>query len=107
MGLFGHGKEGASGCCAQYTVIPSNALYVMKTDLDAKYASLLEPFGVAYRTVEEANVKNDTLLVIGCGPIGSAAIALANHFGAKKIVAVDVTPFRLEIAEKVAKVISI
>jgi len=103
MGLFGHGQGGASGCCAEYAVVPSNAMYVLKTDLEAKYASLLEPFGVAYRTVEDANVKNDTLLIVGCGPIGLAAAALANHFEAKKIIVVDVTQYRLDIAEKVAK----
>jgi len=103
MGLFGHGKGGAAGCSAQYTVVPANAMYVLKTNLNAKYASLLEPFGVAYRTVEDANVKNDTLLVIGCGPIGAAAVALANHFSARKILCVDVVQFRLDIVDKVAK----
>ena len=103
MGLFGHGKGGESGCCAQYAIVPANAMYVLKTDLHPKYASLLEPFGVAYRCVDEVHVKNDNLLIIGCGPIGLAALAIANHLGATKVICIDVVQYRLDISEKVAK----
>lgn len=56
----------------------------------------MEPFGVSYRCVEEVSVRGDTLLVIGVGPIGLAAVAIAKHFGASSILCVDVSDDRLK-----------
>lgn len=38
----------------------------------------------------------DTLLVIGVGPIGLAAVAIAKYFGAKSILCLDVSDERLK-----------
>lgn len=97
MLLFGHNYQGA---LAEYATIPENAMYVLKTDLAPRYASIMEPFGVALRCVEEVRAKNDTLLVIGVGPIGLAAIPIAAHYGAKRILAVDVSDQRLAVAQQ-------
>ena len=53
-------------------------------------------FGAAVNT---GNVtRGDTVAVIGCGGVGSAAIAGASLAGARRVIAVDVDPRKLEWA---------
>jgi L-idonate 5-dehydrogenase len=64
-------------------------------------ASLAEPFAVALHAVARAgSLLNKRVLVSGCGPIGTLAIAAAAVHGAAEIVAVDVTDETLAIALK-------
>ncbi|GAA0536941.1 oxidoreductase [Saccharopolyspora subtropica] len=44
--------------------------------------------------------RGDTVAVIGCGGVGSAAIAGADLAGARRVIAVDVDPRKLEWAER-------
>ena len=93
--LFGHHMD---GCFAEYAVIPATAVYRLKTDLPARLACLLEPFGVSLRGVQEVMPRGDTLLITGCGPIGLFAVAVARHAGAGRIIAAEPTPARLQLA---------
>lgn len=43
------------------------------------------------------NVKNATLVVIGCGPVGLCAILTALHFQRKHLFAIDNVDSRLEV----------
>jgi threonine 3-dehydrogenase len=95
--LYGHHVD---GCFAEYSVIPSRAVYPLQTDIPAELACLLEPFGVSLRGVQAAEPSGDSLLVNGCGPIGLFAMAIARHLGAERILAVDVNPRRLALAEE-------
>ena len=95
--LFGHHVD---GCFAEYTKIPSSAVYVLKSHLPAELACLLEPMGVSLRGVEEVGPRNDSLLITGCGPIGLFAIGLGKFFGARLIMASDISPTRLEVARR-------
>ncbi len=55
-------------------------------------------FGAAVNT---GNVsRGDTVAVIGCGGVGDAAIAAATIAGARKVIAVDVDPQKLEWARR-------
>jgi len=100
MGLFGHGVGTLQGGCAQYAVVRTDALYKLKTNLPAHLGALMEPFGVSHHAVEEVGVAGDDLLVIGCGPIGLFAIAIAKAMGATKVIACDILELRLNIAKQ-------
>jgi S-(hydroxymethyl)glutathione dehydrogenase/alcohol dehydrogenase len=55
----------------------------------------------AYWSVENAGVKKgDTVAVLGCGPIGLMAQKFAWMKGAKRVIAIDNLPYRLERAKK-------
>src|SRR5579871_375718 len=55
-------------------------------------------FGAAVNT---GNVqRGDTVAVIGCGGVGDAAIAAATIAGARRVIAVDVDPRKLEWAKR-------
>ncbi len=94
--LFGHH---VNGCFAEYAVVPAKAVYCLTTGLPAETACLLEPFGVSLRGVQEAAPEGKALLVNGCGPIGLFAIAIAVRSGAARIIAAEVNPHRLKLAE--------
>jgi S-(hydroxymethyl)mycothiol dehydrogenase len=59
---------------------------------------IMAGFGAAVNT---GNVsRGDTVAVIGCGGVGNAAIAASSIAGARKVIAVDVDPRKLEWARK-------
>ncbi len=56
-------------------------------------------FSTAYSTAEGAKIsKGDTVIVIGCGPVGLLSILSAKLFEPSNIVAVDSVEYRLEKA---------
>ena len=59
----------------------------------------------AYLSVENAGVKkDDTVAVLGCGPIGLMAQKFAWMKGAKRVIAIDNLPYRLNKAKQMNKV---
>ncbi|TDL35285.1 glutathione-dependent formaldehyde dehydrogenase [Jeotgalibacillus sp. S-D1] len=59
----------------------------------------------AYWSIESAGVKKgDTVAILGCGPIGLMAQKFAWMKGAKRVIAVDNLPYRLDRAKKMNKV---
>ena len=59
----------------------------------------------AYWSVEHAGVKKgDTVAVLGCGPVGLMAQKFAWMKGAKRVIAIDHVPYRLNHAVKMNKV---
>lgn len=66
---------------------------------DERFLYLSDVLPTAWQAVKYANVpENETVAVIGLGPIGDMAVRVAQKFGAKKIVAIDLVPERLERA---------
>jgi 2-desacetyl-2-hydroxyethyl bacteriochlorophyllide A dehydrogenase len=60
---------------------------------------IFDNWGTPYAAIKRAQVKADDLVaVIGCGPIGLAAVALAKSFGAR-VIAIDPLPERLAAAQ--------
>lgn len=99
MEQFGHGKGTPYGGLSQATILPAKYAYLLKTDISNEEAVLLEPFGVAHQAVESINVKDETVLVLGCGPVGLFSAGIAKCMGASRVIAVDVMPNRLEKAK--------
>jgi D-xylulose reductase len=68
------------------------------------YLLQMEPLAVAVHSV--ANLgdfrTNQTIAVFGCGPVGLFCMAVAKALGAKRIIAVDIVPSRLEFAKSYA-----
>ncbi len=66
--------------------------------------ALMEPTSVAYNGmfVRAGGFRpGEPVVVFGCGPIGLAAVALARAAGASRILALDPSPQRLELAIRV------
>jgi threonine dehydrogenase-like Zn-dependent dehydrogenase len=65
-------------------------------------AALAEPLGVGMHAVDKLRVDpHEKAVVFGAGPIGLAAVASLRDRGCEDVVAVDLSPHRLRLAEAV------
>ncbi|WP_438873170.1 zinc-binding alcohol dehydrogenase family protein [Providencia hangzhouensis] len=108
-------KEGKTNCCEKISVIgvhedggfceylnvpEKNVLAIEDTVTDIDGA-LIEPFSISAHAVRRAQVKaQDTVLVVGAGPIGLGVAAIAKADGANVLVA-DTSEARRQHVEKV------
>ncbi len=70
--------------------------------LSAAEAAMAEPLSVVLHASKRAgDLMGKRVLVTGCGPIGQLAVLVARACGAVEIVATDVAPFTLEMAQKI------
>ncbi len=56
-------------------------------------------FGTVYEALQKIGISgNDAILITGLGPVGLAAGALCRKLGAKKIIGIDISPERRDLA---------
>ncbi|GIP56688.1 zinc-dependent alcohol dehydrogenase [Paenibacillus woosongensis] len=68
---------------------------------DEKLCLISDAMTTAYWSVDNAGVNNgDTVVVLGCGPIGLLAQKFAWLKGAKRVIAVDYVDYRLQHAKR-------
>lgn len=85
------------GSFAEYVVIPEKNAWPAP-DMPAEIACLQEPLGNAVHAAFVDEIRGQTVAVLGCGPIGVMAVAVARAGGASRVFATDVNPERLELA---------
>lgn len=88
------------GCFAEYAKMPADNLIVNTSGLDPKYLSIQEPLGNAVHTMLHFNITGKTVAVVGCGPIGLMGVNIAKAVGASKIIAIEINPYRLNLAKE-------
>lgn len=105
-GIFGYSNTfgGYDGGQADYLRIPYANVgpTVIPEDLtDEQVLFLTDILPTSYWGVDMAGVKaGDTVIVLGCGPVGLLAIKWCIFKGAKRIIAVDRVDYRLNHAKK-------
>jgi threonine dehydrogenase-like Zn-dependent dehydrogenase len=73
------------------------------SDEDAVFLTDIFPTG--FFCAENAGVKpGDTVVAMGCGPVGLMAQMAAHLHGAARVIAVDRVPFRLEMARQLGSI---
>ncbi|MEU4314243.1 zinc-binding dehydrogenase [Nocardia sp. NPDC024068] len=99
--MLGFGGTATPGGYAEKMVLSEPLLIEVPDHLPTEIAALTEPLAVAYRSIERAETTPDTVpLVVGCGPIGLAVIAILKMRGLGPIVASDYSPERRELARR-------
>ena len=88
------------GCFAEYAKMPAYNLIVNNSGIDPKFLSIQEPLGNAVHTMMHFPIKNKTVAVVGCGPIGLMGVNVAKAIGAKKIIAIEVNEYRIKLAKE-------
>jgi len=93
------------GGFAEYIRIPSinveSGVYVLPDAMTYEDGTFIEPLACVIRGQRLAGMKaGQTVLVIGSGISGLIHIALARALGAGRIIATDITEFRLEAAKR-------
>jgi threonine dehydrogenase-like Zn-dependent dehydrogenase len=105
-GIFGysHMLGGFSGGQAEYVRVPYADTGPVKVPAylsDERVLFLSDIFPTGYMAAENADIsEGDTVAVWGCGPVGQFAIQSARMLGADRVIAIDIVPERLRMAEK-------
>ncbi|HVW77939.1 MAG TPA: L-threonine 3-dehydrogenase [Alloacidobacterium sp.] len=90
----------ADGAFAEFVTIPETNIWKLDPSLPREYASILDPLGNAVHTVLAGDIAAKTVAVIGCGPIGLFAIAVAQTCGAASVYALEVNEHRRALAKQ-------
>lgn len=88
------------GCFAPYVVVPEASLWKNNRTVPPHLACVQDPLGNAVHATLAADVVGAKVAILGCGPIGIFAVAVARAAGAALIYATDVHDYRLEIAKQ-------
>jgi threonine dehydrogenase-like Zn-dependent dehydrogenase len=102
IGRIGNGApEGGLTPSLLVTGVDRGRLHRIPDELPLDVAAFAEPLGVGMHAVEQADVGvDDAVCVFGCGPIGLAAVATLADRGNQRVVAVDLSPTRLDLARR-------
>jgi len=87
------------GAFAEYIVMPTTNVLTL-SGIPTEIGAIMDPMGNAFHTVLTAEIPGSTVFIVGCGPIGCFAVGIARAAGATKVIASDVNPKRLALAEK-------
>jgi len=104
-------RNGKTNCCANIQVLGVHAdggmqevisvrndLLIPANGLDFNEMAIVEPLAIGAHAIRRAQVqKGETIVVIGCGPIGIGLMKLAQIVGAE-VIALDMNNDRLEYA---------
>lgn len=100
LNVFGVHSDGGM---AEFILIPIQALF-KSNSLDLDSLALLEPLAIGAHGIKRAQIKpNEFVLIVGAGPIGLGAAAMATLAGAQVIIQ-DVNQNRLDFAMENIKI---
>ncbi len=89
-----------NGSFAQFMRMPEVDVWKNSKALPPEVATVQEPLGNAIDTVLSEDIAGKTCVVVGCGPVGLFAIAVAHACGATTLIATDVNEYRLSLAKR-------
>ncbi|MCC6731297.1 MAG: L-threonine 3-dehydrogenase [Chthonomonadales bacterium] len=88
------------GCFADYVVVPEASAWRNSRGVPPEIACIQDPLGNAVHATLAGEVVGRTVVVLGCGPIGVFAVAVAQAAGAARVAATDTRDFRLGLARE-------
>ncbi|MCF7927310.1 MAG: L-threonine 3-dehydrogenase [Candidatus Izimaplasma sp.] len=88
------------GCFAEYVKIPAANCFINSKDANPLHLSIQEPLGNAVHTMNHFDVEGKDVVIVGCGPIGLLAVNVTKAYNAKKIIAIEVNEYRLNLAKE-------
>jgi threonine dehydrogenase-like Zn-dependent dehydrogenase len=90
-----------NGCFADYVAVPAANLVPLGADFPLELGAFIEPVTVCLHPILRLdNLLGKTVVVTGLGAIGLIAVQIFKAMGAKSVVASDVVPEKLALAEK-------
>ena len=89
----------APGAYAEQVVVQESLMLAVPNGLTPELAALTEPMSIGWHAVRRSEIaKGDVAIVIGCGPVGLAVVAMLKARGVKTIVASDLSKGRRDLA---------
>lgn len=95
-----------SGAFAEFVSLPASNAYHIPDKIPDKIAAILDPFGNATHTTLSFPLIGEDVIIIGAGPVGIMAVAVAKHAGARFVAISDVNEYRLNLAKKMGATIA-
>jgi threonine 3-dehydrogenase len=95
--IFGNEIDGSF---AEYIAVPESSLWRLSRDIPSDIGAMLEPVGGAVQATLIEPVTAQSVVIFGDGPIGLAAVAVANVAGASRVSLVGIVPSRLDVARQ-------
>jgi threonine 3-dehydrogenase len=94
------------GAFAELIALPAANIWRHLPGIDLDVAAIFDPFGNAVHTALTFPVLGEDVLITGAGPIGIMAAIVARHAGARHVVITDVSPYRLQLAQKIGTIVA-
>ncbi len=89
----------APGAYAEQVVVEESLTFALPDGLSPELGVLTEPLAIGHHAVRRSEIEKDQVaIVIGCGPVGLAVIAMLMARGVRNIVASDFSAGRRELA---------
>jgi threonine 3-dehydrogenase len=88
------------GCFAPYVVVPSASAWKNDSSVPPHLACIQDPLGNAIHATLAGEIIGRSVAVLGCGPIGIFAVAVAKSAGAAVVYATDTRDYRLNLAKE-------
>jgi threonine 3-dehydrogenase len=95
------------GAFAEFVVVPAENAWTDPEGMPYSVASLQENFGNAVHTASTPDVAGRKVLVTGSGPVGLMAVATARAYGARTVIATDVSDYRLDLAKRMGATLTL
>ena len=90
----------ADGAYCEFIAMPQEMVIPIPDTMTLEEAALVEPACVAYHGAKRGEItSDDTVLIIGAGPIGNFCMQSCRALGAKKVFIADMDAERLALAE--------
>lgn len=90
-----------TGAASEYFAVDQSKVDLLPEGMDFDEGAMIEPLAVTVHAVKRAgDVKGLNVCVLGCGPIGILLIQSLKAFGAARVLATDVSDYRLELARQ-------
>lgn len=91
----------ANGCAQDYFITVAERFVALLENLTLEQGAMVEPFSVgAHSTARAGDLKGKNVVVFGAGMIGNVVSQFCLARGAKKLLIIDISDYRLEIAQK-------
>lgn len=88
------------GCFAEYFAVPEASALTNDARVPPEIACLQDPLGNAVHAALAGEIIGKSVAVLGCGPIGLFAVAVAKAVGSGPVFASDTSDYRLRLACK-------
>lgn len=89
------------GLLREYAVVPAHNATMVPENFNYTQASLIEPVAVIMHMLQLVQIHaGDTVAVLGAGPIGLLAAAVARHCGAGEVLMTDKLSYRTRMAQQ-------
>ncbi len=85
------------GAFADYIAMPATNVMPLG-EISTRIGAVMDPLGNAFHSVLSTEISGNSVLILGCGPIGCFAVGIARAAGASRVIATDVKETRLELA---------